>query len=95
MKKVSLQHFKTPVLHNNVTDIVFKGEHDGKNFYLGLLPQAEFIYHFEISPDVFFRNLKIDAVYYEPYRTFLRLSSPTAIQIYWEGKSDKLHVEGK
>ncbi|MGB4269302.1 MAG: hypothetical protein WBK20_08985 [Spirochaetota bacterium] len=95
MKKVSLKHFETPILHTNVKDIVFNGEHIGKNFYLGFLPENEFVYHFEIAPDVFFRNLKINEVYYEPYRTFLRLSSPTDVQIYWKGKSGKLFVEGK
>lgn len=53
MKKVTLKHFKTPVLHINVKDIVFRGEPIGKNFYLGLLPEDEFIYHFNIAPDVF------------------------------------------
>lgn len=95
MKIVSLQDFLTPVIHQNVEDIVFRGNENGSSFDIGFLPEAEFIYHFDISPDVFFKNLNTIEVYYEPYRTFLRLESPTDIQIYYSGKSDKLYVEGK
>jgi len=95
MQHVSLQDFKTPVTHRQVKDIVFRGERNGSDFKLGFLPESEFIYHFDVSPDVFFKNLMIDEVYYEPYRTFLRLKSPTDIEISWPGVSDKLYVRGK
>ena len=94
MKRVALDDFRKPATHEDVESVVFRGETDGSRFDLGFLPEAEFIYHFDIAPDVFFQDLPIQEVYYEPYRTFLRLKSPVRIQIHWPGASDKLFVKG-
>ncbi len=106
MKNVKLDNFKKPVIHKNVKQIVFRGEKEGKDFDLGFLPEGEFIYHFSVSPDVYFLNLDIEEVYYEPYRTFLRLKKPTDLEIVWfddkediktgpPGKGyDKLYIRG-
>jgi hypothetical protein len=95
MKNVKLADFRTPAKHDHVKEIVFRGEMNGSSFDIGFLPEAEFIYHFDISPDVFFQNLHIKGVYYEPYRTFLRLKFPISVEMYWHGVSDKLYVKSK
>ena len=96
MKNVGLEEFRTPIKHAQVKDVVFRGERrDGSSFDLGFLPEAEFIYHFDVAPDVFFQNLPIEEVYYEPYRTFLRLRLPINVEIHWPGVSDKLYVKGQ
>lgn len=96
MKKVSLENFKKPVVHKNVETIVFDGEakRGMRRFYLGFLPEAEFIYDFNKGiPDVYFEGLPIKEVYYEPYRTFLHLEYSVDVEVCWEGEnSDKLHV---
>ncbi|MCK9265455.1 hypothetical protein M0P98_00980 [bacterium] len=93
MKQVTLEDFKTPVYYKQAKDIVFSGEKDGTDFKLGFLPESEFVYSFDTAPDVFFQDLDIEEVYYEPYRTFLRLKYPTDLKIYLRG-GDKLYVKG-
>lgn len=93
MKNVGLEDFRKPLRHKQVEQIVFRGDFHGTFFDLGLLPEAEFIYHFECSPDVFFQGLPIKEVYYEPYRTFLRLEYPVDIEIHSEGRYGKLYVK--
>lgn len=95
MKTVKLEDFREPIIHENVDEIVFRGEMDGTNFCIGFLPEREFIYHFEGSPDVWFNNFLITRVYYEPYRTFLKLKSPVDVIVHWKGDSDKLYVRAQ
>ncbi len=95
MKTVNLENFKIPIRRKNVEDIVFRKDSQEGGFILGFTPGDEFVYNFECSPDVFFQDLSIKEVYYEPYRTFLRLSKPEDIEISWPGSSDKLYVKGK
>lgn len=96
MKNVSWDSFKKPVVHKNVEIVVFHGEarRDARRFYLGFLPEDEFIYDFNKGiPDVYFQGLPIKEVYYEPYRTFLHLEYSVDIEICWEEvNSDKLCV---
>ncbi len=94
MKTVTLEYFKEPVLHKNVKEITFCGETDASSFDIGFFPDTpEFMYHFDISPDVYFKRLPISQVDYEPYRTFLRLRHSTDLMIHWKGVSDKLYIE--
>ena len=94
MKKVTLEDFKEEVIHKGVKEIVFRGDKEGTGFDLGFSPESEFVYHFDITPDVFFQNLSIKEVYYEPYRTFIRLEHPLGIKIYYPGTSNKIHIKG-
>jgi hypothetical protein len=95
MKTVTMADFKTPKIHPEVKDIVFRKDDDEKCFELGLLPENEFIYHFDVSPDVFFRNLTVDEVYFDPYRTFLRLKDPVTICLSLDGNGHGLLVQGE
>lgn len=96
MRIVTIQDFRQAVIHQDVEDVIFRGEADGSSFDLGFAPEAEFIYHFDIAPDVYFQELPIREVYYEPYRTFLRLSSPTRIQVHSRASApSKLFVKAK
>jgi len=92
---VTMADFKTPKTHLEVKDIVFRKDDDEKCFELGLLPEDENIYHFNISPDVFFRNLTVDEVYFEPSRTFIRLKQPVTIALSCSGKNGGLLVQGE
>jgi hypothetical protein len=94
MKTVTLEYFKEPVFHKNVKEIIFRGEMDTSSFDIGFVPEMpQFMYHFDISPDVYFNRLPISQVYYEPYRTFLRLRRSIDLMIHWKGFSDKLYIE--
>jgi len=93
MKNVDLSYFSGGIHHSQVTDIVYRKATDDGGFELGFLPEAEFIYHFAIAPDVHFQHLDIKEVYFEPYRTFLRLKLPTDISVHWPGSLDKLYVK--
>lgn len=92
-EQVSLRDFEKPVSYRRVNAIVFHGESRQGPFLLGFIPYGEFIYEFGVPPDVFFRKLPIEEVYYEPYRTIIRLRRPTDIIVYMES-FDKLVVEG-
>lgn len=93
-QNVSLDFFKNPAVHKDVSDIVFRNDNDAGIFYLGLLPDGEFTYGIKTNPDVYFKNLDIEEVYYEPYRTFIRLKAPSKIEISFPGSGDKLYVKG-
>ena len=98
MRNVTLSDFQKGVAHRDVETIVFRGESNGSSFDLGFLPEGEFLYHFNIAPDVYFQNLPIREVYYEPCRTFLYLHSPISIQMHSpkrEAAYDKLVVKAK
>lgn len=95
MKTVALGDFQDAALHEGVQSIVFRGEPDGSGFDLGFEPEAEFIYDFDIAQDVFFQELPIREVYYEPYSTLVRLTSSVTIHVHWPGVSEKLYLTGK
>jgi len=94
MKNVTLSDFQKGVTHRDVDTVIFRGESNGSSFDLGFLPKGEFLYHFDVTPDVCFRNLPIREVYYEPYRTFLYLHSSVMIEVV-ELESSKLVVKAK
>jgi hypothetical protein len=95
-EEVRLEDFRQPAMHRKVKDIVFRGNKNGRDFYLGFTPGAEFQYHIVPSPDVYFQDLSIKEVYYEPYRTFLRLKKETTVTIQYSGSpSDKLYITGR
>lgn len=94
LKKVSLKDFEKPVYFRKVRTIVFHSESRHGSFLLGFLPHGEFIYQFWAPPDVFFRKIPIEEVYYEPYRTFIRLKRPVDVVVYKGEGVGKLVVEG-
>jgi len=94
LRQVDLDDFEKPVYFRKVHTIVFHSESRHGPFLLGFLPYGEFIYKFGAPPDVFFRKIPIEEVYYEPYRTFIRLKRPVDIVVYKGGGVSKLVVEG-
>lgn len=93
MKQVSLGDFVKSKTHINVEQVCFMPYNESQAFALGFLPEGEFIYEFNGSPDVTFSNLPIKEVYYEPYRIFIRLRHGVTVTVNSDGNG-KLSVSG-
>jgi len=92
--KVPMSYFTETRRHINIKQIVFRKLQKEGVFVIGFLPKSEFSYIIDGNPDVYFNDLEIKGVYYEPYRTFIRLKKPSTVEISYPGTGDKLYVKG-
>jgi len=92
MAKVTLDFFKESVMFNASAISFNKSYKDGMET-LEIGPEDNRQYRFEgVIPDVLFKGFEIKEVYFQPYRTFIRLKETTRIKVSTDGRS-KLFVE--